>query len=110
MKSKQWMVLQGDTQDQEIIQESLLQLYIQINQRMIVLHVGSALHHLLFVLNVTNKAIMPNSAIPKFSLPQAHRLPIEIQGGLGMAEVEAVEAMDPNVLCMKLKQLMLQNL
>ena len=62
------MVLQGDTsdQDQEVIQEGLLQLYVQINQRMIVLHVGlytklgSALHRLLFVLNVTNEAIMPN--------------------------------------------------
>ena len=29
---------------------------------------------------------------------------------LGVAEVEAIEAMDPNVLCIKLKQLILQNL
>ena len=108
------MVSQGGTQDQdqEVIQEDLLQLYVQINQRMIVLHVelytklGSALHHLLFVLNVTNKTIMPNSAI----LPQVCQLPIEIQGHLGMAEIEAVEARDPNMLRMKLKQLMLQNL
>ena len=32
------------------------------------------------VLNVTNNAIMPNCAIPKFSLPQVHQIPIEIQG------------------------------
>ena len=83
---------------------------------MIVLHVelytklGSVLHQLLFVLNVTNKAIMPNCAIPKFSLPQVHQIPKGIQGDLGVAEVEVVEAMDPNVLYMKLKQLILQNL
>ena len=103
------MVSQGDTQDQdqEVIQEGLLQLYVQINQRIIVLHVelytklGSALHHLLFVLNVTNKATVPNCAIPKFSLPQVHRIPIGIQGDLGEAKVEVVEAMDPNMLYMK---------
>ena len=83
---------------------------------MIVLHVelytklGNALHRLLFVSNVTNKAIMPNSAIPKFSLPQACQITIEIPGDLCMAEVEMVEAVDPNVLYMKLKQLILQNL
>ena len=53
---------------------------------------------------------MPNCAVPKFSLPQACQISIEIPGDLGMAEVEVVEAVDPNMLCMKLKQLMLQNL
>ena len=113
---KQWMVLQGDAQDQDprVMQEGLLQLYIQIDQRMIVLHLelytelGSALHHLLFVLNVTNKAIMPRCVILKFSLPQVHQIPIGIQGDLGMAEVEVVEAVHPSMLYMKLKQLILQ--
>ena len=110
------MVPQGDVQDPRVILEGLLQLYIQINQRNIVLHVelytklGSALHHLQFVLNATNKAIMPNSVIREFNLPQTCQLPTGIQEDLGMAEVEAVEAMDPNELCMKLKQLILQNL
>ena len=95
VKSKQWMVSQGNTQDQRVIQEGLFQLYVQTNQRKIVLHVelyiklGSALHCLQFVLNATNKAIMSNSAIPEFSLPQACQLPIKIQGDLGVAEIEA---------------------
>ena len=100
------MVSQGDAQDPDprVMQEDLLQLYTQIDQRMIVLHVElytkleSAVHCLLFVLNVTNKAIMPNCAVPKFSLPQVHQIPIGIQRDLGMAEVEVVEAMDPNML------------
>ena len=53
---------------------------------------------------------MPNSAVQKSSLPQACQLPIEIPGDLGVAQIEAVEAVDPNVLCIKLKQLTLQNL
>ena len=73
---KQWMILQGNAQDQgpRVTQEGLLQLYVQIDQRMIVLHVelytklGSALHHLLFVSNVTNKAIMPGCVVLKLSL------------------------------------------
>ena len=115
-KSKLWMVSQGNAQDQRVMKEGLLQLYIQINQRKIVQYVvlytklGSALHHLQFVLNATNKDIMASCAIPELNLPQACRLPIGIQGDLGMAEVEAVEAMDLDVLCMKLKQLILQNL
>ena len=70
VKSKQWMVLQGNAQDQRVIQEGLLQLHVQTNQRKIVLYVelytklGSALHCLQFVSNVTIKAIMPNSAVP----------------------------------------------
>ena len=106
MNLKQWMVLQGNTQDPDprITQKDLLQLYVQIDQRMIVLHVelytklGSALHCLLFVLNVTNKATMPNCPVQKFSLPQVHQIPIGIQGDLEAAEVEVVETMDPNVL------------
>ena len=62
------------------------------------------------VLNVTNKATMPNCAIPKFILPQVHQISIGIQGDLGTAEVEVVEAVDPNVLYMKPKQLILQNI
>ena len=100
MNLKQWMVLQGNAQDPDlrVIQEDLLQLYIQIDPRMVVLHVelytklGSALHHLLFVSNVTNKVIMPSYVILKFSLPQVHQIPIEIQGDLGTAEVKVVEA------------------
>ena len=52
---------------------------------------------------------MPNYVILEIHLPPAHQLPIEIQGDLGMAEVEAVEAMDLDMHYMKLK-LILQNL
>ena len=120
---KQWMVSQGNTQNQDpgVIQEGLnsLQLYVQIDQRVIVLHVelniksGSALQHLLFVSNVTNKAIILGYVSLRINLPQVHPIPIRIQGDHGMAEVEAVEAvraMDPNVLYMKLRYLILQNL
>ena len=115
-KSKLWMVSQGNAQDQRIMVEGLLQLYVQTNQGNIVLHVvlhtklGSALHRLQFVTSATNKAIMPNCVVPGFNLPQVHQLPIKIQADLGMAEVEAVEAVDPNMLCMKLKPVILQNL
>ena len=113
-KLKLWVVLQGNTQDQRML-EGLLQLYVLITQRKIVLHVElymklHHLHHLLFVLNVTNQGIMPSCVIPEFSLPLACRPPIIIQGDLGVAEVEVVEAVDPNKLCMKLKPVILQNL
>ena len=121
MNLKQWMVSQGEAQDQgpTVIQEGLnsLQLYIQIDQRVIVLHVklytklGNALQHLLFVSNVTNKTIILGYVCLKINLlPQVHPIPIGIQGDHGTAEVEVVEAMDPSMLCMKLKQLILQNL
>ena len=113
--------LKSDVQDQDpgVIQEYLnSQLCIQINHRVNVLHVelytklGSALQHLLFVSNVTNKAIFQGYVSPSL-LPQVHPIPIGIQGDHGMAEVEAtevVEAMDPSVQYMKLKHLILQNL
>ena len=112
------MVSQGDAQDQDpgVIQEGLnSQLYFQINQRVNVLHVelyiklGSALQHHLFVSNATNKTIFPEHV---GLLPQVHLIPIGIQGDHGVAEVEAtevVEAVDPNVLHVKLKHLILQN-
>ena len=53
---------------------------------------------------------MPSCVIPEFNLPQVHRPQLEIQEDLGMVEVEAVEAVDPNELSMKLKPLILQNL
>ena len=65
-------------------------------------------HHL-FVSNVTNKAIFQGYV----HLPQVHPIPIGIQGDHGMAEVEVIEAreaVDPNVLHMKLRYLTLQNL
>ena len=61
---KRWMVSQDAIPDQRIhmpMLKGLLQLYIQINQRKIVLNVvlntklGSALHHLKFVTNVISK-------------------------------------------------------
>ena len=115
---KQWMVSQGETQDQDpgVMQEGLNspQLYVQIDQRVIVLHVelytklGSALQHLLFVSNVTNKAIILGYVSLRINLLlQVHPIPIGIQGDHGAAVVEAV---DPSVLYMKLKQLILQNL
>ena len=121
VNSKQWMVSQSDAQDQDpgVIQEGLnSQLYVQINQRVNVLQVelyiksGSALQHLLFVSNVTNKAIF-QGYVSLNLLPQMHPVPIGIQGDPGMAEVEAtevVEAEDPSMLYMKLKHLILQNL
>ena len=120
MNLKQWTVSQGDALDQgpRVIQEGLnsLQLYIQMDQRVIVLHVelytklGNALQHLLFVSNVTNKAIILGYVSLKINLlPQVHPIPIGIQGDYGVAE-EVVEAMDPSMLYMKLKQLVLQNL
>ena len=116
MSLKQWMVLQGNAQDPHLrVIQDLPQLYIQIDPRMIVLHeelyakLGSALHHPLFVSNVTNKAIMLSCVMLKFSIPQVHCIPIEIQGDLGTAEVEVVEVVDPNVLYMRLRQLILQN-
>ena len=108
---------QNQNSEVVIIQEGLSNLYIQIDQRMNVLHVelytkmGSALHHLLFVSNATNKAITQDSV--GLSLPQPYLIPIGIQGDHGTAVVEAtevVEAVDPNVLYMKLKHLILQNL
>ena len=114
------MVSQGDAQDQDpgVMQEGLNspQLYVQIDQRVIVLHVelyiksGSALQHLLFVSNVTNKAIILGLVSLRINLPQVHPILIGIQGDHGTAEVEVVEAMDPSMLYMKLKQLILQNL
>ena len=72
---------------------------------------GSALQHLLFVSNVTNKAIILGYVSLRINLlPQVHLIPIGIQADHGTAEVEVVEAMDPNVLYMKLKKLILQNL
>ena len=116
------MVSQGDAQDQNpevlVIQEGLnsLQLYVQINQRLNVLHVElytkleNALPHHLFVSNVTNKAIFQGYV----NIQQVHPVPIGISGDHDVAEVEAVieatEAMDPNMLCMKLRHLILQNL
>ena len=82
---KQWMVSQGDTpgQDPRVIQEGLLQLYVQIDQRTIVLHVelytksGSALHLQLCVSNVTNKAIYAKLCYSKIqsttSVPSSKR-------------------------------------
>ena len=112
VSSRQWMVLQGNAPDQDpgVIQEGLksLQLYVQIDQRMNVLPVepytklGSALQHLLFVSNATNKAIT-QGYVRLSLLPQLHPIPIGIQGDHGMAEVEATEAMDPNMLYMKLR-------
>ena len=61
------------------------------------------------VSNATNKAIFPDYV---GLLPQVHPIPIRIQEDHGVAEVEATEvvkAMDPNVLYMKLKHLILQN-
>ena len=115
------MILQGDADDQgpRVIQEGLssLQLYVQIDQRVIVLHVelytksGIALQHLLFVSNVTNKAIILGYVGLKINLlPQIHPIPIGIQGDHGVAEIEVVKAMGPSMLYMKLKQLILQNL
>ena len=122
MKSEQWMVSQGDAQDQvpRVIQEGLnsYHLYIQIDQRLNVLHVelyikpGSALLHLLFVLNATNQATFQGYVCLSL-LPPVHPAPIGIQGDHGTAEVEAIEAtetVDPNMLCKKLKHLILQNL
>ena len=62
----------------------------------------SALHHLLFVSNATNEAIFLDYVS---LLLQVHPVPIGIQWDHGVAEVEAIEAqaMDPNVLYMKLK-------
>ena len=112
MNSKQWMVSQDDilNQDPGVIQEGLSspQLYIQINQGLNVLHVElyikleNALQHHLFVSNVTNKAIFQGYV----NLPQVHPVSIGIQGGHGMAEVEAAR----EVLYMKLRHLILQNL
>ena len=120
MKSEQWMVSQGNAQSQNpgviVIQKGLnsSQLYIQINQGLNVLHVElyikseNAQQHHLFASNVTNKAIFQGYVY----LPQVHPVPIVIQGDHGMAEVEvieATEAMDPDMLYMKLKCLTLQN-
>ena len=119
VKSKLWMVSQGDVQDQNpevvIIQEGLSNLYIQIDQRMNVLHVAlyikleNALLRHLFVSNVTNQAIFQDDV----DLPPVHPVPMGIQWDHGMAEVEAVigatETVDPNVLYTKLKCQTLQN-
>ena len=95
---KLWMVLQGDAQDQNpevlITQEGLSNLYVQTNLGLNVLHValytkpGSVLHHLLFVSNATNLAIF--------------------QGPV--ATIETTEAVDPSMLHVKLRHLILQNL
>ena len=63
-KSKLWMVSQGNAQNQRVIQEGLLQLYVQINVELYT-KLGSALHCLHFDLNATNKAFMPSCAIPE---------------------------------------------
>ena len=67
VRLKLWTVSQGDVQDQNpeavVIEEGLSNLYIQIDQRLNVLHVAlyiksvSALLCHLFVSSVTNKAI-----------------------------------------------------
>ena len=102
VRSGQWMVLQGNVQDQNpgVIQEGLNSLQIELKVN--VLHVelytkpGNALHQLLFVSNATNQAIF-QGYVSLNLLPQVHSTPIGIQGDHGMAEVgvETIEAMDP---------------
>ena len=67
---------------------------------------GSVLLRLKCVINVISKATIQSCVILKVHLPQARRLPIGTQG---TSEVEAVEAMDADELCMKLRPAILQN-
>ena len=119
MKSKLWMVSQSDAQNQNpevVLQEGLNNLYDQTNLEMNVLHVAlyiklvNALLPHPFVSNATNMAIFPDYA----DLPSVHLVPIGIQGDHGMAEVEAAteveKDMDTNLLYIKLRHLILQNL
>ena len=106
VNSKQLMVWQDNilSQDARVIQEGLSspQLYVQINQRLNVLHVElyikleNALQHHQFVSNVTNKAIFSRLCqSTTISTPSSNRN----TRGSWCSRGRGI----PNVLCMKLK-------